>query len=180
MLAVLWAPNSAAAQTNKDVTKTELHNFDEFLDHHATIGNELAQNPSLLNDRAYLQKHPDLRDFLQTHPNTREELKENPRFFMQRERAFQQGEKHERGNDRDVTGTELHNFDEFLDSHASIAQDLKKNPSLVDDAAYLQKHPDLRGFLQSHPNTREELKENPRYFMTRENKYEKREHTSKR
>src|SRR5262249_54057082 len=44
--------------------------------------------------------------------------------------AAQQGE-------RDITRQELLNFDRFLDSHPAIDQDLKKNPALANDAAYL-------------------------------------------
>jgi hypothetical protein len=46
----------------------------------------------LVNDPAYLNKHPHLKDFLEDHPNTREELKKNPKAFMNRERRFEKGE----------------------------------------------------------------------------------------
>ena len=175
---VACLPRPAAAQDRKPITQTELRNFDQFLDSHGQIKTDLQQNPSLIDDQAYLNKHPDLRHFLQTHPNTRAELRADPTYFEKRERGYE-GKEDSRQN-RGVTGTELHNFDEFLDSHAKVADDLKQNPSLVDDRGYLAKHPDLRAFLQTHPNTRAELRKQPKFFMEREQKYdssqEQREH----
>lgn len=76
--------------------------------------------------------------------------------------------------ENDITRGELANFDRFLDSHPNIAQDLKANPGLVNDASYLSQHPELQQFLNSHPGVREELKENPRFFMNRERRFERR------
>ncbi len=58
------------------------------------------------------------------------------------------------GNDRDITRTELTNFDRFLDSHPGIARDLRQNPALVNDPNYLAQHPELAQFLQRHPGVR--------------------------
>jgi hypothetical protein len=73
----------------------------------------------------------------------------------------------------DITRQELTNFDKFLDSHPVIDQDLKQNPGLVKDSAYLTKHPELKQFLDTHPGVREEIRENPNTFMKRENRFEK-------
>jgi hypothetical protein len=60
-----------------------------------------------------------------------------------------------------------------LDKHPDVQRDLSKNPKLMDDPAYLNKHPHLKEFLEKHPNTREQLAENPQAFTHRENRYEK-------
>jgi phage-related protein len=73
----------------------------------------------------------------------------------------------------DITRQELLNFDRFLDSHAAIEQDLKKNPGLVNDPAYLSSHPELKEFLSTHPGIREEIHENPRTFMNRERRFDR-------
>ena len=77
--------------------------------------------------------------------------------------------------ERDISRSELADWDQFLDKHPEIDNDLKKNPSLVDDQSYLTKHPDLKAFLESHPGVRQQLKKNANTFMKREQKYEKHE-----
>ena len=77
--------------------------------------------------------------------------------------------------DNDVTKSELRNFDAYLDRHHDVRADLERNPKLIDDPAYVNKHPHLKAFLERHPNTREELRENPQAFMHRENQYDKAE-----
>ena len=78
--------------TEPDTTKQEVAAFDHFLDQHPDINRELRQNPSLVNDPAYRQRHPELGEFLQNHPRVREELRENPKRFMQRERRHERYE----------------------------------------------------------------------------------------
>ena len=76
---------------------------------------------------------------------------------------------------RDITRQELNNFDNFLDTHPAIEKDLKSNPALVKDSAYLSAHPELREFLANHPGVREEIRENPNGFMKRERHFEKKD-----
>jgi hypothetical protein len=42
----------------------------------------------------------------------------------------------------------------------------------VNNAEYLEAHPQLQQFLNQHPNVKEEIAENPRYFMQRENRFD--------
>jgi hypothetical protein len=136
----------------------------------------LKQNPALINDAAFVRQHRELADFLEDHPGVREELKENPSAFMNRERGFERSEGPEaKRPDNDTTRAELANFDQFLDSHPNVAKELSKNPSLVDNAGYLSKHPALKDYLEDHPKVREEIKENPQAFMNREHRFERNE-----
>jgi serine protease Do len=52
---------------------------------------------------------------------------------------------------------ELKPFESFLDSHPSIAGDLSRDPSLLDDQNYLARHPDLEQFLKTHPGLQREI-----------------------
>ena len=54
---------------------------------------------------------------------------------------------------------------DFQDSHREEAEQLRKDPSLVDNQQFLKTHPALQTYLQEHPAVREELKQNPRAFM---------------
>ena len=177
----LGIPGVAFAQQrgDKDITQSELRNFDAYLDQHPDVRSDLAKDPTLIDNPAYLNKLPHLKEFLEQHPNTRRELKENPRAFMQREKGFEKGEAGEASHKTDITQSELRNWDEYLDRHSDVRADLSKNPNLIDDPKYLNDHPHLKEFLEKHPNTREELKENPKLFMNRERQYEKTEDKKK-
>ena len=72
------SPSSQESRTspNSDITRQELARFDQFLDGHQEIAQQLRQDPSLVNDQNYVRGHPELQTFLQDHPGVREEIKE--------------------------------------------------------------------------------------------------------
>ncbi|HLQ77602.1 MAG TPA: hypothetical protein VK210_09610 [Terriglobia bacterium] len=73
----------------------------------------------------------------------------------------------------DITRREIQNFDNFLDTHPTIDSELTKSPRLIEDPAYITAHPELKTFLADHPGVREEMKETPRFFMHREEQFDK-------
>jgi phage-related protein len=91
---VLIVPVTGWAQRNPnpDINRTELRNFDTFLDSHPQIRRELTKNPSLVNNPKYLKDHPELDAFLKSHGGVREELRENPSIFMHRELGYEKAE----------------------------------------------------------------------------------------
>src|SRR5579863_965739 len=58
-----------------------------------------------------------------------------------------------RTQDRDdnVTWRQLAGFDKFLDSHPQVAEDLRKDPSQVNNQQFVEQHPALKEYLQQHP-----------------------------
>src|SRR2546422_342273 len=160
-----------AAKTDNDITRRELRNFDQFLDSHPEVAEALRKDPNLINNPNWVSKHPGVRDWLEDHPNARQELKENPTAFMHREQGFEKQE----GKEGDITRGEVHNFDQFLDSHPEVAEGLRKDPNLINNPNWVSKHPELKDWLEDHPNARQELKENPAAFMHREKGFEKQE-----
>ena len=77
--------------------------------------------------------------------------------------------------DNDMTRGELANMDRFLDSHPEIAEQLRKDPSLINNATWVNNHPALEEFLETHPEVREEFRENPAAFMQAEARFDQRE-----
>jgi hypothetical protein len=77
--------------------------------------------------------------------------------------------------DNSITPGEVASFDRFLDQHPQIERDLRANPGLVDDPAYMKQHPELREYLQKHPAVRQDLRQHPREFMKRERQWERHE-----
>src|SRR5205814_4704619 len=61
-----------------------------------------------------------------------------------------------------ITRGELQNLDNFLDRHPAINQDLKKDPTLINNTTYIDAHPELREFLASHTGVRNEAAQNHR------------------
>ncbi len=156
-----------------DITRSELASFDAFLDNHPEISEQMRANPSLVNDRDYVNNHPALQAYLQEHPQVREEIKENPRAFMRDERRYDRREDDRREDE--TTRRELANFDAFLDKHPEIAEQLRKNPRLADNQEFLENHPALKQFLQEHTGVRAQLAQDPRIFMREEDRYDRRE-----
>jgi len=165
--------------SGSDITTGQVGRFDSFLDSHPAIAQQLASNPALLNNQLYLQQHPDLQQFLQTKPGIRAELTENPQAFMGRERLFEANEAgtaarfpRVEGNEESVARKEVASFDSFLDANPSLAASLSRNPSLINNPAFLAKNPALATWLKTHPGAAAEIKENPQAFMAREGLFE--------
>src|SRR5216684_2868009 len=168
------SPSSQESRTspNSDITRQDLARFDQFLDGHQEIAQQLRRDPSLVNDHNYVQATPELQTFLQDHPGVREEIKENPNYFMRQENRYDRGED---ARDDNVRRQELARFDQFLDSHDEVSEQLRRDPSLVKNQEFLQSHPALQSYLEDHPTVREDLTRNPDAFMRQEERYDRRE-----
>ena len=168
---------SAPAQNNKpladnDTTRSQLARFDQFMDSHREIAEQLRKDPALVNNKEFVRNHPPLQAFLQEQPGIREEIRENPNAFMRQEDRFDRTEDR-RDNDR--TRSQLARFDQFMDSHREIAEQLRRDPALVNNREFVQSHPPLQAFLQEQPGIREEIRENPNAFMQQEDRFDRTE-----
>src|SRR5579862_8705862 len=147
---------------DSDITRQELALFDQFLDSHREIAEQVQQNPSLVNNDQFVKNHPALQTFMQQHPSVREELKENPKAFMHEEARY------DRREDQRMHEERVH-FNQFLDSHREVAEQLRKNPKLINDEAYVKGHPELQTYLQDHPEFRETVRKDPDAFTRTDN-----------
>jgi hypothetical protein len=146
---------------DSDINRQELARFDQFMDSHPEIAEQLRKDPSLVNNEEFVKNHPALQTYLQQHPAIREEVRENPNAFMQQEARYDRREGEERV-DRDAPHRQ---FGEFLGGHSNISQQLSKDPSLVKNQEYMVNHPDLQEYLKAHPDVRQGLMENPQSFV---------------
>jgi len=170
--------NEAGRRTNPnpDLTRQQVATMDQFLDKNPDVDRDLRRNPSLVNSEEYVEAHPQLQAFLSQHPNVKEEIAENPRYFMNQEKGFDKQERSRGQNPNpDLTRQQVATMDQLLDKNPAIDQDLRRNPSLVNNEEYVEAHPQLQAFLNQHPNVKEEIAENPRYFMQRENRFDAQE-----
>ncbi len=67
-------------------------------------------------------------------------------------------------DNRDIDTARLQTWQEFADTHAGIERALAYNPSLINDARYLRKHPDLNAFFQQHPDIKIAMADDPGNF----------------
>jgi phage-related protein len=173
--------------------KGEIVSFDQFLDRHPEMSQQLSSNPSLITNTQYLEQHPGLRTYLDDHPTVKKEVIETPSYFARREVQTQYDALEARrpravGTDQMagssssqrssissvpiLTASEITSFDQFLSEHKRINKDLEKNPVRVNDTNYLRKNRDLQDYLNQHAGLREELRQHPTYLMNRRNRYE--------
>jgi hypothetical protein len=155
------APRSAP---DRDINHGDLSRFDQFLDGHREIAEQLRKDPSLANNKQFLKNHPELQTYLRQNPDIRDAIKDDPNTFMSAEARFERNE---------VDRGQLANFDRFLDAHRDIATQIRKNPSLVDNQQYLKDHPELQSYLQNHPEIRQQIDRNPNGFMQQEDNYDR-------
>ena len=161
--------NAEQGWENKE-DRGDIAGFDAFLDHHPQISRQLSSDPSLIRNSKYLQDHPELQQFLQTHPDLRAEMTENPNATRQAEQRWETREGTEaddfgRGSGPAMGRGELSTFDTFLDAHPQLAQQLSKNPSLLNNEEFLESHPALQTLLKQNPALQQQLKQNPQAFV---------------
>jgi phage-related protein len=162
--------------------------FDQFLDSHREVAEQLRKNPKLINDDAYVKGHPELQTYLQDHLEFRDAVRKDPDAFTRADNDRyarhdnddrDRDARAENDRDRDARRDELANFDHYLDSHRETAEQLRKDPSLVNNDEFVKSHPSLQTYLQQHPGVRSAIKQNPNAFMQQEARYDQNEYRSR-
>ncbi|HEV2422874.1 MAG TPA: hypothetical protein VGS59_14275 [Candidatus Acidoferrales bacterium] len=135
----------------------EVAAMDLFLDGHPFIDSRLEANPSLINDKSFVQANVALRDFLNSHPQVRQAFDQNPALFMRAENRFE-------GTSADIRGN-VFTYNQFAKDNPNIAKQLAANPSLVNDSTYVNAHVSLKAFLTEHPEVQQQIAQNPGRFF---------------
>lgn len=65
-----------------DLDMEALRTWSGFAEQHPALARSLARKPSLMNDNAYLARHPELSDFFKTHPEVKNAMAEDPGNFV--------------------------------------------------------------------------------------------------
>jgi hypothetical protein len=71
-------------------------------------------------------------------------------------------------------------FESFLNEHDETAQELYRDPELVNNDRFLRGHSALRDWLEDHPDAVEALRDNPRAIIWRERSTGEREREERR
>ena len=119
-----------------------------------------------------MQNHPALQTYLQQNPGVRDQIRQDPNAFMRQEDAYDRDSNmrdRDFGGDRDARN--VANFDRFLDGHREISEQVRKDPSLLDNRDFVRDHPALQTYLQDNPGVRDQLRQDPNAFMRQEDAY---------
>jgi hypothetical protein len=167
--------SSNTNQTPQDnpVLRREVTQFDQFMDSHREISEQVTKNPNLLDNQQFLQTHPALQTFIQNHPEIHQAVKQSPSAFMSQMHSYEQTEN--RGDNDKDRQMDRERFDKFLDSHREIAEQVRKNPSLVNDDKFDKDHPELQAYLRQNPDIRDEARNNPSAFMRQDDRSDDRD-----
>jgi hypothetical protein len=156
------AVQSHAGGQDRDADRRDVANFDRFLDEHREIAEQVRKDPSLLDNRNFVQNHPALQTYLQDNPGVRDQLRQDPNAFMRQEDAY---DRDANMRDRDPMHDHMSDFGGFLHSHSDIQKDLSRDPSVVKNHEYVQNRAELDAYLNAHPDVRAELMANPQSFV---------------
>lgn len=74
---------------------------------------------------------------------------------------------HDYGETR-ISERDLRSFQRYLDDHWETAQELYRNPELINDREYVRDHDALRDWFRDHPEAAREIRDNPRAVLWRE------------
>jgi len=159
-------------QYQNENAREEFRSFEQFLSGHPWIAEKLRKDPTLANNRDFLNDNKELRKFLDAHPFVQGDLKQNPRAFIQNEQEFERWEREQVAGGGDPRLGAMAEFDQFLSNHPWIAKKLKEKPSLANEKDFLNDNSELPHFLNAHPNVQSALREDPVGFMQRVRDFE--------
>ncbi|HEY6304134.1 MAG TPA: hypothetical protein VIX14_13825 [Terriglobales bacterium] len=158
-------PGPPESNPPDDITRREVTEMDRFLDAHPEIDQQLRKDPSLIDNQKWVANHPALQEYLQNHPQVAGAFRSNPNAFMHDENRYDR--------QTDINHRDLAEMDRFMDSHPEIAEQLRKDPSLIDNRQWVANHPALQEYLQSHPQVAEAFRSDPNAFMRNEDRYDR-------
>lgn len=154
----------------------------------------LKSHPEL---QEYLQQHPAVRDDIRKDPNAF--MAQEEKYDQQgdqrggndaradndangdRDRDANSDRDRDANGDRDRDANRdrngdrraVANFDQFLDSHRETAEQLRRDPSQINNDQFVKSHPALQAYLQQHPEVRQDVSQNPNAFMQQEARYDR-------
>ncbi|HEY6441726.1 MAG TPA: hypothetical protein VIY66_00145 [Candidatus Acidoferrales bacterium] len=162
---------------NPGLRNGEAAQLDRFLDDHQQIDKDLRANPSLADNKTYLDQHQDLRTFLNDHPDVRDQFAKNPSLFMQRENRFDAREaqptrNQDQDRDRDARAANSQNGyaansnpdrDQDRDRYADAQNptpDQDRDRNFADRDQYRDRD-QMDQFLDDHKDIDKDLRKNP-------------------
>jgi hypothetical protein len=84
---------ASPAWSSYDQMRDEVAQFHDFMQKHPGVATDLQNNPDLVNNRKYLDKHEDVKKFLRQHPSVQQEIAARPsrvfgRYYIDDRREY--------------------------------------------------------------------------------------------
>jgi hypothetical protein len=158
-------PAPTPAPNPDQITSRDIAEMNQFLDSHPEIREQLRKDPSLIDNRGWVADHPALQEYMQNHPQMADAFRAHPDMFMRDEDRYRQD---------DISRKDLEEMGHFLNTHPEIAEQLRKDPSLIDNKAWVASHPALQEYLQTHIQVADAFRAHPDAFMRDEERDDKR------
>jgi hypothetical protein len=159
------APNPPNVPDN--ITHRDVAEMNQFLDSHPEVAEQLRKDPSLIDNRRWVSDHPELRTYLRDHPQAADAFRAHPDLFMHDEERYNRQE-----GDRDISRRDIDEMGHFLNGHPEIAEQLRKDPSLIDNRTWVANHPALQEYMQTHPQVADAFRAHPDAFMRDEDRHD--------
>jgi hypothetical protein len=156
-------------RTSTRMSDRDLRSFEAFLDAHDDTAQELYRDPELIKNERFLRGHSALRDWLDDHREAAQAIEADPRAVIWQERTATGREREEgRPTPARMSERDLQSFEDYLNSHDETAQELYRNPELINDRSYVREHKSLQDWLDDHREAAAAVQANPQQFLQRE------------
>jgi hypothetical protein len=150
------------------VSEQDLRSFNTFLDSHDETAQELYRDPELINNDRFLRGHRDLRDWLEDNQEAAAAIQADPRAAIWHERTAGREQGEYRSASGRMSERDLRSFEDYLNAHDETAQELYRNPDLINDRQFVRSHDALHDWLKEHPDGAAAIQANPDKFLWRE------------
>lgn len=156
-------------RTSTRLSDRDLRSFEAFLDSHDDTAQELYRDPELIKNERFLRGHSELREWLDDHREAAQVIQADPRAVIWQERTATGREREEsRPTTARMSEQDLRSFEDYLSSHDETAQELYRNPELINDRSYVREHKSLRDWLDDHREAAAAIQADPQKFLQRE------------
>jgi hypothetical protein len=147
-----------------DITQQDVSDMAHFLNSHPEIFEQLRRDPSLIDNQKWVSAHPALQQYLHEHQRIAAAFRSDPNLFMSDEDREDHG--------LNISRRDVADMSHFLNNHPEIAEQLRKDPSLIDNRRWVADHPALQEYLREHQQIADAFRADPGLFMRDEELYD--------
>jgi hypothetical protein len=151
-------------QDRDDISRRDIADMNAFLENHREVAEQLRKDPSLIDNRQWVADHPALQTYLKEHPQITDAFRNNPNQFMREDDRYNR-------QVNTINQKDLLDMHQFFDNHREIAEQLRKDPTLIDNRQWVADHPALQQYLHEHPQVSDAFRAHPDTFMRDEEHY---------
>jgi hypothetical protein len=145
------------------LSEREQRSWDNYLEDHPQIARDLSHDPELINDARFVHDRRSLDDWLHEHPAAARVIQASPREYIPRG-----GVTASRYDYEPPTVEDIQSFERYLDRNWEVAEELYRNPQLINEAGYVHARPSLNDWLDDHPRAARAIQAEPERFLWRQ------------